>query len=138
MFEDWHLELIERCRVGRLATVSADGRPHLVPVCYVMIDHQIVIPIDEKPKSGVRLVRLRNIERDPRVSLLVDHYDENWTQLAWVRVDGTATVLDRGAAMPAALAALRTRYQQYRLMRLEPLPLIVITPERVVAWHSRE
>ena len=83
----------------------------------------LVIAIDEKPKAGLRLARLRNIERDPRVSLLADRYDEDWTQLAWVRVEGNAEILERGGADPAALAALRDRYPQYRDMDLEPRPL---------------
>jgi PPOX class probable F420-dependent enzyme len=81
---------------------------------------------------------LRNIERDPRVTLLFDRYDDDWAQLAWVRIDGTAEVLERGDEYPAALAALRARYPQHEGMALEELPLIVVLPDHVVGWRADE
>lgn len=121
--------------MARLGTITADGRPRLVPVCYAVSGGTVVIAVDEKPKRGGRLARLRDIERDARVTLLVDRYEDEWTRLAWVRVEGRATVLERGDEHPAALVALRARYPQYREMGLEALPLIVVTPERVVGWR---
>ena len=135
MFQDWERALLDECRVAGLATIAADGTPALVPVCYALVGDTLVIAIDEKPKAGRRLARLHNIERDPRVSLLADRYGEDWTQLAWVRIEGSAEVLERGGAVPATLAALRDRYLQYRDMDLEPRPLIRITPTRVVSWR---
>ncbi len=121
--------------MGRLGTIAGDGRPRLVPVCYALSGDSVVMAVDEKPKRGGKLARLRDIERDPRVTLLVDRYEDEWTRLAWVRIAGLATVLERGGEHPVALEALRARYPQYGSMGLEALPLIVITPERVVGWR---
>lgn len=129
-------ELLAWARRGVLATLSPEGRPQAVPVCFALSEGAVVTPIDEKPKSGRPLGRLRNIARDPRVCLLVDRWDEDWRALAWVRVEGSAEVLSRGAERPAALAALREKYPQYRSMALEERPLIVITAERIVAWRA--
>jgi PPOX class probable F420-dependent enzyme len=135
MFESWELDLIASARHAVLGTTGAGGSPHLVPVCYAFVDGTFVIAIDEKPKSGRRLARLRNLERDPRVALLIERYDDAWTQLAWLRIDGTATVHERGAEAAPALAALRTRYLQYRGMNLEERPLIVVAPGRKASWR---
>jgi PPOX class probable F420-dependent enzyme len=135
VFRDWELRLIEDARVGRLATVTRGGRPHLVPVCYAFVGGRFAIAIDEKPKSGRRLARLGNIERDPRVSLLIDHYGDDWSQLAWVRIDGEAAIHERGDSWPEALVALRTRYRQYAAMALEALPLIEILPSNAASWR---
>ena len=134
-FQQWQRELIAELRVARLATVSPDGSPHLVPVCYALVENRLFIAIDEKPKRDVRLARLRNIEHEPRVSLLFDRYDDVWTRLAWVRIDGLAAVFERGDEQPRALAALRGRYPQYGAMALETLPLIAIEPARVSGWR---
>lgn len=137
MFEVWQRALMESLPVARLATIASDGRPHLVPVCFALFGETIVIAIDEKPKRpGVELARLRNIRRDPRLALLADHYDADWEQLAWVRVDGLARIVARGAEQPGAVEALRIRYPQYRAMALESRPLIEITPENVSGWRS--
>jgi PPOX class probable F420-dependent enzyme len=136
VFDPWHLELLAAARVARLGTISGDGRPHLVPVCFAFWDDAIAIAIDEKPKRTVRLARIRNIERDARVTLLIDHYEEDWHRLAWLRIDGRADVLRRGDAWPEALASLRLRYPQYASMSLEARPLIRITPERITAWRA--
>ena len=127
---------IEEQRVARLATVDERGRPHVLPVCFALLEGRIYTPVDEKPKrSPARpLRRIRNIAAHPQVCLVVDHYEEDWSQLAWLQVRGTADlVLDR-AERTVALAALRARYPQYLSMDLESRPLIRITPDRVVAW----
>ena len=95
-----------------------------------------MIAIDEKPKRGGTLTRVRNIQRDERVSLLVDHYEEDWSRLAWVRVDGHARVVERGEERPDGLAALREKYEQYRAMGLESRQVIVIAPGRVIGWRA--
>lgn len=133
--EGWQADLIAALRVARLGTVATDGRPHLVPVCYALSEGRFAIAIDEKPKHPGLLQRLRNLERDPRCTLLFDHYEDDWTRLAWVRVDARAAVLAEGRAAPAALAALRERYPQYRAMDLESRPLILLEAERVVGWR---
>ena len=137
MFEQWQATLLESARVARLGTIAAHGEPHLVPVCFALVGGEIVIPIDEKPKRHDRpIARIRNIERDRRVTFLVDHYDDaDWSALAWIRIDGEATVIAQGGAWPAALSALRLRYQQYGAMNLAELPLIRIRPTRVTGWR---
>ena len=126
-------------RVARLATLSADGTPHIVPVVYAYDGKRVYIALDEKPKrvAPLRLKRVRNIAANPRVSLLVDRYSENWRRVAWVRVDGSARVLQRGKAHDTAIALLRAKYPQYRKMKLEARPVIEITVKRVVEWVAR-
>src|SRR5206468_10034886 len=134
MLASRELQFIQSQRVAHLATASADGRPHVVPVCFVYLDGRIYIAIDEKPKRSLRLKRLRNIEENPQVTLVLDRYDEDWSRLAWVLVQGTATVLEGGTEHRQALAALREKYPQYREMRLEELPVIEITVGQVSSW----
>ncbi len=133
-FEPWQLALIESCRSATLATINRTGTPSLVPVCYAYIEDRFVIAIDEKPKSGRPLSRLRNIDADPRVTLLIDRYDDDWEQLAWLRIEGDAIAVD-ATAWPAALTALRARYAQYREMALERRPLVIVTPRHHVSWR---
>lgn len=135
VFEPWQLAFIEELRVARLGTITETGEPHLVPVCYAFVEGRFAIAIDEKPKRRGELARVRNIRRSPRVSLLLDRYDDDWSQLAWVRIDGEGSVFERGDVWPSALVALRKRYPQYESMGLEQLPLISITPLRVSAWR---
>ncbi|MER7211446.1 TIGR03668 family PPOX class F420-dependent oxidoreductase [Streptosporangium sp. NPDC000239] len=104
----------ETARVARLATVSDDGRPHLVPVTFAVVDDVIAIAVDHKPKSTVRLRRLANIAANPQVSLLVDEYDDDWDRLWWVRADGRAQVREEGPERARALERLIARYGQYR------------------------
>lgn len=133
--EPWEAALVESARVARLATIAPDGPPHLVPVCFAWFEGIFAIAVDEKPKRAGTLARVRNIERDPRVTLLIDRYDENWSNLAWLRIEGEAGVRDRGDTRPEILAALRARYPQYAAMDLESRPLILITPTRFVSWR---
>ena len=107
-------ERVAQARVGRLATVDHRGRPHLVPLCFALEGETLYSAVDEKPKRSKRLKRLENIRRRPEVTLLVDHYDEDWSRLWWVRLDGTATVLDEGPEREQALELLCAKYEQYR------------------------
>jgi PPOX class probable F420-dependent enzyme len=102
--------------VARLATVGADGRPHLVPVVFALAGDTLYTAVDDvKPKATLRLRRLRNIAENPAVALLVDHYEDDWTALWWVRADGTARLLDPDAGEAArARALLAERYAPYR------------------------
>ncbi len=134
MFSAEELRFTDSQRVAHLATADANGRPHVVPVCFASLDGRIYIAIDEKPKRSLRLKRLRNIEENPQVALVLDRYDEDWSRLAWVLVQGTAAVLDGGPERAQAIAALRERYPQYRSMALEERPVIAITVERVSSW----
>ena len=103
-------ELFAGARVARLATVDDTGAPHLVPIVFALVGDVIYSAVDDKPKRHRRLRRLVNVAHEPRVSVLADHYDDDWTRLWWVRADGTAAVLpDSGDG----LAALAARYPQY-------------------------
>jgi PPOX class probable F420-dependent enzyme len=130
------LRFVAGGRVGRLATASASGVPHVVPVCFVLQGGRVYIALDEKPKSVPprRLRRVRNIVENPRVQLLVDRYDEDWRRLAFVQLSGSAQLIERSTEHAAALAALREKYPQYRAMSLEARPVIRIDVERATAW----
>src|SRR5438105_1944933 len=130
---------LERQRSGRLATVDPHGQPHAVPICYALLDGILYTPIDEKPKTADprSLRRLRNILANPKVCLVVDHYeDADWSQLAWLQVRGEASLVDDQAERERALVALRARYVQYQEMALEGLPLLRIKPTRLVGWSG--
>lgn len=103
-------------RVARLATASADGRPHLVPVVFAVEGDRIYSAVDAKPKRTRELRRLANVAENPSVTLLVDHYEEDWTALWWVRADGRGRILDPAADAEArrAIELLRERYPQQR------------------------
>jgi PPOX class probable F420-dependent enzyme len=124
--------------VLRLATAGADGRPHVVP-CTFAVDGsgRIVIGIDNKPKTSVNLRRLRDVAENPRVSLLVDHYADDWTQLWWVRADGLAAVESAGDAHAEHWDLLRARYPQYSGQTLGG-PVIVVTVEKWTGWAFAE
>lgn len=125
--------------MGHLATADETAAPYLVPVCYAFDGDRFYTPLDEKPKrvSDVELRRVRNILASDRVALLVDRYDDDWSRLGYVLVRGRAALLSPGmGGHDAALTLLRDRYPQYRSMRLEERPVIVITTERVVSWGS--
>jgi PPOX class probable F420-dependent enzyme len=126
-------ERLAAARVGRLATVTAEGRPHLVAVCFALVGGPIYTAIDAKPKSGRPLRRLANVRATGRASLLVDHYEEDWSRLWWVRVDGPAEVLEGGAEREAALDGLAEKYEQYRAARPEG-PVIALRPETWRSW----
>jgi PPOX class probable F420-dependent enzyme len=125
--------------VGRLATAGAAGQPLVVPVCYVYDGDAIYSAVDAKPKraSGRGLRRIRNIEENPHVSLVVDEYDEDWTRLRYVIVEGRATVLTRGETFGRAIDLLLGKYAQYRLMGLDRAAglVIAITPARLLSWR---
>lgn len=124
-----------RSRVARLATVDAGGRPHAVPVTFVLLDGAFYFAVDEKPKRTKRLKRLRNIEEDPRVALVVDRYDEDWSRLGWLMVQGRASALEGGSERDRAVAALREKYPQYRGMALDGT-VVRITPEKALSWGA--
>ena len=128
-------ERVKAARIGRLATVGAEGRPHLVPICFALDGDTLYSAVDEKPKRSKRLKRLENIRVHPEVSVLVDHYVEDWTRLWWVRVDGTARVLETGEEREQALELLRAKYEQYR--GLPPTgAVIAVRVERWRSWSS--
>jgi PPOX class probable F420-dependent enzyme len=119
--------------VVRLATTGVDGRPHLVVTTFAVEAGRVYTAVDAKPKRSRDLRRLRNIRADPRVALLADHYDDDWTRLWWVRADATAEIIEEPAAMAGPIALLRERYPQYR--RTPPQgPVIAMTVERWTGW----
>jgi PPOX class probable F420-dependent enzyme len=123
-------------RVARLATLGTDGGPRLVPVTFAWHAGTAVWAVDRaKPKRSRRLRRLRDLEGDPRVAMLVDHYDDDWARLWWVELRGTAAVLE-GAAAEAALDALADRYPAYRADR-PPGPVVAVTPTGWAWWSAR-
>lgn len=123
-------------RVARLATAGNDREPHLIPVTFAVDGGQIYIAIDHKPKTTVNLRRLRNILQNPRVAVLADHYEEDWTQLWWVRADGRARILDTGdPEREHALDVLSAKYEQYRRTRPGG-PAIAIVTESVTGWSG--
>ena len=126
------LEKVRSVDVGVLATIRPDGTPRPVPIVFALLpDDRIISAVDHKPKSSRRLRRLADIASEPRVSLLFHHFEEDWSALWWVRVDGTAEVSD--AVDVDAAGRLVDRYPQYR-DRPPAGPWIVITPGRVVGW----
>jgi PPOX class probable F420-dependent enzyme len=135
----WADELLRLARVGRLATADAAGRPLVVPVCYAYDGQTVYSAIDAKPKraGGRGLRRIRNIEANPHVSLVVDEYDEEWTRLRYVIVEGQAALLTGGETFGRAIDLLRAKYPQYRAMGLERSGglLVAIEPERILSWR---
>ena len=134
----WALDLIRLARVGRLATADAGGRPLVVPVCYVFDGALVYSAVDAKPKRTRNLRRLRNVAENPRISLVVDEWHEDWTRLRWVIVEGTGGVLENGPEFARAIDALRDKYPQYRAMNLsrESGAVIRIEPTRILAWRA--
>jgi len=122
-------------RVAVLATVSEAGRPHLVPFTFAQDGDIIYTAVDAKPKSTRDLRRLSNIRRDPRVSVLADCYDEDWTALWWVRADGAAAIIDDPAEMTGPLRLLAGRYPQYQASPPAG-PVIAIVVTRWTGWSA--
>lgn len=126
--------------VARLATVAPGGQPHVVPVVFAVATDArdgsdvVYTAVDAKPKTTRRLRRLANIDSNPRVSLLVDHYADDWTQLWWVRADGVATIHTCGAAADLGYRLLRAKYPQYQSVSLDG-PVIAVAVQRWSGWH---
>ena len=136
----WAAALLRESRVARLGTADAAGQPLVVPVCYVFDGRACFSALDAKPKRvpAGALRRVRNIAANPRVSLVVDRWDEDWSRLAWVIVEGRGELLTAGAERTAAVDLLREKYAQYRALGLDrdAAPVIRITPARALAWRG--
>lgn len=129
---------IKTASVARLATVGADGRPHIVPITFASADGSLYFAVDHKPKRTQNLQRLRNIARNPAVSVLVDHYEDDWAKLWWVRIDGSARVISasqEGPEFEEAITLLTARYEQYRSNRPGG-PVVAIKVERMTGWSA--
>jgi PPOX class probable F420-dependent enzyme len=141
MLESAQRQYLETARVGRLATADADGRPHAVPVCFALQEGQFVTPLDEKSKrvDPAALRRVRNVRANPRVTLIVDHYTEDWDALGWVQIRGTARIVEpQDQRHDRSVRALRDKYDQYANHELGERPLIRIEPGSVASWGRLE
>jgi PPOX class probable F420-dependent enzyme len=129
---------IDTRRVAHLATADGKAAPHVVPVCFGLLDEVLYITIDQKPKREPPrpLKRLSNIVQNPQAAIVFDHYDEDWRRLAWVMLRGRAEILESGGEHDRAQALLRSRYRQLEGMRIEGLPVIAIRIERVTSWGA--
>ena len=137
---DAEARFVRRARVARLGTASGGGQPNVVPVCFEFLGGSIYIGLDSKPKSvaHMRLRRVRNILENPRVSFLVDRYDEDWGRLGYVMISAEATLDVEDSERRRAIEALRAKYPQYERMLPDDAPVIQITPVRVSAWGNLE
>ena len=132
-------DLLSTARVAHLATSDQYARPHVVPIVFVCIDDVLYTPLDRKPKRDDdwhALRRVRNIETNGRVAIVVDRYDENWSRLAWVMVEGVATILESGEARDSAAALLVAKYAQYETLPLDGRPIVRVEIERASEWSS--
>jgi PPOX class probable F420-dependent enzyme len=121
--------------VAMLATVGPDAVPHIVPVVFAVHGDVVYTAVDAKRKSTRRLRRLANIEANPQVSLLVDHYENDWSQLWWVRADGVAAIHYSGEEMAAGYALLRRKYSQYQRIALDG-PVVTVDVKRWSSWQA--
>ena len=128
--------LLSSARVGHLATADPQGSPHVVPVCFAAGAEYIYSVLDEKPKraSLTRLRRVKNIQTNSQVTLLVDHYEEDWSRLWYIMVGGHGELLLTGEERIEAVDILRVKYRQYQTMDIDQNPVIKITPNKVVSW----
>jgi len=125
--------------VAHLATADQYARPHVVPIVFVWSDPHLYTPLDRKPKRDDDwhlLRRVRNIETNGRVSVVVDLYDEDWSLLAYVLLEGTAEILQSGDERDRAVSALEAKYPQYRTLPLQGCPVIRLTVERRSEWEA--
>ena len=128
-------ERARRAPVARLATVRPDGRPHIVPITFALDGDTIVTVIDQKPKTTTSLQRLRNIEAHPVASVLIDHYEDDWSRLWWVRGDGAARIVRQGAAREQAVERLAEKYLPYHQSAPQG-PLILVIVDRWTSWSA--
>jgi PPOX class probable F420-dependent enzyme len=127
------LRRVLSARVARLATIDPDGSPHLVPIVFVIHGETLYSAVDTKPKSSRRLRRIENARDRPGVTVLVDHYEDDWSRLWWVRLDGQARVLDAGDEAELALRLLVEKYEQYRCEG-PSLPVLAVDIRNWRAW----
>lgn len=130
-------QFVHDARVARLATSAANNTPHVIPICFTVSGDRVYSVVDAKPKRDpVRLKRLRNIAENPSVAVVVDLYDDDWSRLEWVLMQGRALLVADKEEYDNALASLRARYRQYRTMDLELMsnPMIRIEIARVTSW----
>ena len=127
--------LVSTAPVGRLATVRRDGRPHVVPICFVVTNDVVYSAVDNKPKRHRHLQRISNVAATGTASLVVDEYDDDWSRLWWVRLDGRARLVDDRAEAERAISSLSDKYPQYRDQPPSG-PVLAVDVERWVGWSA--
>jgi PPOX class probable F420-dependent enzyme len=138
------LAFLVAARRAILATIAPDGRPRPVPVCFIVdaVDGvRILTPLDDKPKASTdkrALARVRDIQAHPEVSLLIERWDEDWTRLAWLRLDGRAMLVEPGEVPSDAVGRLREKYPQYANHALESSPMVAVDVDRATSWGALE
>ena len=137
MTEDEARRRVTTARVGRLASIDHNGRPHVVPICFAISGDRVVSAVDQKPKQTTQLRRLDNIRRSPTVQLVVDHYDDDWSVLWWVRVSGRGRVIEDGSTREEAIDLLAMKYPQYREHRPAGAAL-VIDITQIRGWQATQ
>ena len=137
---DWERAFISERRVARLATVDASGQPAVIPIVYAFDGATLFTPLDAKQKrvAADRLQRVRNINANPRVAIIIDSYSEDWRQLAWVHIRGQARVIASGPDYTVGIMLLEAKYPQYARMPLAGRPLIVIEPASIRSWRPSD
>ena len=134
-------ELLDRARVAHLATADQYARPHAVPIVFALWEEKLYFALDRKPKredDWHMLRRVRNIETNGRVSIVVDHYEEDWSKLAWVLLEGVATIIETGTERDGAARALAQKYPQYAGAALDGRPVVRVVVERTVRWRASD
>jgi PPOX class probable F420-dependent enzyme len=129
------MQRLGNSKVARLATVEVGGRPHIVPIVFAQEGDTLYFAVDAKPKKTTNLKRLKNIAANPAVSVLVDHYEDDWTKLWWVRADGTASVVTDSVEAKHAIDLLAHKYEQHRRERPAG-PVVAVHLDRVTGWSA--
>lgn len=130
--------LLREAPLGHLSTSSASGRPHVIPFCFACDGVSIYSVLDAKPKAAElhKLRRVRNILENPRVAVVLDHYEADWSKLWYLLIHGRAELLESGAEATEAVRILREKYPQYRNMDIDGNPVVKITPQRATGWSG--
>lgn len=126
---------LDQATVAHLATAGPDGKPHIVPITFTTDGATLYFAVDAKPKRTANLKRLQNIAANPAVSVLVDHYEDDWTRLWWIRVDGTARIVDDSSESERVIELLARRHPQYRRARPKG-PVVAIRMDRLSGWSG--
>lgn len=138
------LAFLIAARRAILATIDPDGQPRPVPICFIVVSvdparTRLLSPLDDKPKATDdkrALARVRDIHARPEVSVLVEHWDEDWSRLGWLRLSGRATLLEPTDVPPDTIGRLRDKYPQYAAHGLESSPMIAIDIDRATSWGA--
>lgn len=136
--DGWEQQFIRRQYVARLATIDKQYRPHIVPVVFAFDGQRLFTPIDRKPKRVLpqQLQRVRNIQANPDVTVLLDEYHDDWSKLAWVQLRGLAKFVEEGPDRDIGISLLLTKYRQYTRESLTDQPVIVITLKNIISWRA--